>query len=182
VRLWDHDPGCFPRPGSCRGLLWAGVRALCCYLLVHQHLPVDRAAQLLGEVLGAPLATGTVAAVLAEGAVGLEGFCQVVREQLAGAEQVDDGVLARLHARYQRLLADGQVANPPPRPRPGQRGRARRCPAANLLGRLDAHRAQVLRFLGDLRVPFDNNQAEVRHEVARCEWTRRWEGRVTSVA
>jgi hypothetical protein len=37
-------------------------------------------------------------------------------------------------------------------------------------------------LLDECRVPFDNNQAEVRHEVARCEWTRRWEGRVTSVA
>jgi transposase len=65
-------------------------------------------------------------------------------------------------ARYQRLLADGQAANPPPRPRRGerQRGRARCSPAANLLGRLDTHRVEVLRFLDDLRVPFDNNQAE----------------------
>jgi transposase len=62
------------------------MRALCCHLCVHQHLPVDRAAQLLGDVLGARLATGTLAAVLAEGAAGLEGFCEVVREQLAVAE------------------------------------------------------------------------------------------------
>jgi transposase len=37
-----------------------GVRALVCYLLVHQHLPVDGAAQLLADVLGAGVATGTV--------------------------------------------------------------------------------------------------------------------------
>jgi hypothetical protein len=43
-------PRLVPRPAMGRG-----VRALCCYLLVHQHLPVDRAAQLLGDVLGAPL-------------------------------------------------------------------------------------------------------------------------------
>jgi Transposase IS66 family len=78
------------------------VRALCCYLLVHQHLPVDRAAQLLGDVLGAPLATGTVAAVLAEGTAGLERFCQVVREQLAVAEvthfdETGARVAGRLH-------------------------------------------------------------------------------------
>jgi transposase len=38
--------------------------------------------------------------------------------------------------------------------------RPRRAPAARLLARLDTHRDQVLRFLDDLRVPFDNNQAE----------------------
>ena len=55
------------------------------YLCVHQHLPVDRAAQLLADVLGAPLATGTLAAVVAEGAAGLEGFVEVVRTGLAAA-------------------------------------------------------------------------------------------------
>jgi transposase len=61
---------------------------------------------------------------------------QADRARAAGAEQVDDGVRERLHARYQRLLADGHAANPPPRPDRRHRGRGRlRCsPAANLLG------------------------------------------------
>jgi transposase len=243
-------------------------------LCVHQHLPVDRAAQLL-DVLGASVATGTLAAVLAEGAVGLDGFLATVRDRLAaapvahfdetgarvagrlhwvhsastsllslftvhakrgkvamqtagvlpgfagvavhdgwapycrfedvrhalcgahllreleaiteepgqgwaagmaellidaklaadraraaGAGQVDDEVRARLHARYQRLLADGQAANPPPPAIGRRRGRAPHSPAARLLARLDAHRDEVLRLLDDTRVPFDNNQAE----------------------
>jgi transposase/uncharacterized coiled-coil protein SlyX len=79
-----------------------GVRALCCYLLVHQHLPVDRAAQLLGDVLGAPLSTGTLAAVLAEGAAGLGGFVEVVRDRLAAApvahfDETGARVAGRLH-------------------------------------------------------------------------------------
>ena len=61
------------------------MRALVCYLCVHQHLPVDRAAQLLADVLGASVATGTLAAVVAEGAAGLEGFVEVVRAGLAAA-------------------------------------------------------------------------------------------------
>ena len=251
-----------------------GVRALVCYLCVHQHLPVDRAAQLLADVLGAPLATGTLAAVLAEGAAGLDGFLATVCDQLAaapvahfdetgarvagrlhwvhsastrlltllsvharrgkaamdaagvlpgfagvavhdgwapywrydvthalcgahllrelegvaegpgqgwaagmaellvdvklacdraraaGVQRVDDPARARLHTRYERLLVDGQAANPPP-PASGRRpGRARRSPAARLLARLDTHRDEVLRSLDDCRVPFDNNQAE----------------------
>jgi transposase len=81
------------------------------------------------------------------------------RARAAGLGQVDDGVRARLRVRYQRLLADGLAANPPPA-RGRRRGRARRSPAANLLARLDAHRDEVLRSLDDTRVPFDNNQAE----------------------
>jgi transposase len=260
------------RAAACYG---PGVRALVCYLCVHQHLPVDRAAQLLADVLGAPLATGTLAAVVAEGARGLGGFGEVVRAGLAaapvvhfdetgarvagrlhwvhsastslltlltvhakrgkvamdqagvlprfagvavhdgwapywryqdirhalcgahllreleaitdepgqgwaagmaellvdaklvadraraaGARRVEDATRARLHARYQRLLADGQAANPPPPANGRRRGRAPRSPAARLLVRLDAHRDEVLRLLDDTRVPFDNNQAE----------------------
>ena len=82
------------------------------------------------------------------------------RARAAGFQRVDDDARARLHTRYERLLADGQAANPPP-PVSGRRpGRARRSPAARLLARLDTHREEVLRSLDDCRVPFDNNQAE----------------------
>jgi transposase len=82
------------------------------------------------------------------------------RARAAGAGRVDDEVRARLHTRYQRLLADGQTANPPPPANGRRRGRAPRSPAVRLLARLDAHRDEVLRLLDDTRVPFDNNQAE----------------------
>jgi transposase len=80
------------------------------------------------------------------------------RAHAAGCARVDDDTRARLQGRYQRLLADGQAANPPPLA--ARRGRPRRSPAANLLARLDHHRDEVLRSLDDTRVPFDNNQAE----------------------
>jgi transposase len=248
---------------------------LACYLTVGQYLPVERAAELLGEVLGAPVATGTLAAITAEGAAGLGGFAEQVRTLLAGAEvahfdesgarvagrlhwvhsasdarlswfsvhprrgaaamddagvlpgfhgvavhdgwapywrydqathalcnahhlreleaaaaepgqgwaaemaewlslahaaatrardagaeRVDAEVVAGLLGRYGQIIAKGRAANPPPARRPGQRGRVKQPPAANLLGRLDARRGAVSRFLVDLRVPFSNNQAE----------------------
>jgi transposase len=94
--------GGFPayvRAAACYG---PGVRALVCYLCIHQHLPVDRAAQLLSDVLGAPLATGTLAAVVGEGAAGLAGFIKVVRERLAAApvahfDETGARVAGRLH-------------------------------------------------------------------------------------
>jgi Transposase IS66 family len=102
VRLWDHTQAAFPAEARAAACYGPGVRALCCYLLAHQHLPVDRAAQLLGDVLGAPVSTGTLAAVLAEGAAGLEGVGQVVREQLAAApvahfDETGARVAGRLH-------------------------------------------------------------------------------------
>jgi transposase len=283
----------FPAAARAAACYGPGVRALVAYLLVHQHLPVERAAGLLGDVLGARVATGTLAAVIVQGAAGLDGFTQAVREQLAGAEvahfdetgarvagrlhwvhtactttlslftvhprrgrmamdaagvlpefrgvAVHDGwspywsytkathalcnahhlreldavaaepgqawagelaewlsmacfeatranaagadrlepaILAGLRGRYDQIIVKGHAANPPPRP-PRRRGLPKRSAAANLLTRLDTHRGEVLRFLHDLRVPFTNNQAELRHEVARCEWTRRREGRLT---
>src|SRR5689334_5967211 len=69
---------------------------------------------------------------------------------------------ARLRACYQDLLAVGLAANPPPAAprRPGQRGRLAQSPARNLLERLAFGQEQVLAFLDDLAIPFDNNQAE----------------------
>jgi transposase len=77
-------------------------RRCACGATTHQHLPVDRAAQLLADVLGAPLASGTLAAVVAEGAAGLGGFVEVVRERLAAApvahfDETGARVAGRLH-------------------------------------------------------------------------------------
>jgi hypothetical protein len=99
------NAGVFPQDARAAACYGPGVRALVCYLCVHQHLPVDRAGQLLADVLGAPLATGTLAAVVAEGAAGLDGpggFIQAVRAQLAGApvahfDETGARVAGRLH-------------------------------------------------------------------------------------
>ena len=58
------------------------------------------------------------------------------------------------------MLAAGHAANPPPARRPRQRGRVKQTPARNLLERLWLGQEQVLAFLDDLTIPFDNNQAE----------------------
>jgi len=82
-----------------------------------------------------------------------------------------------LLARYRDLLAVGLAANPPPmsRRRPGQRGRLAQSPARHLLERLVLGQDQVLAFLDDLAIPFDNNQAErdlrgrkIQQKVSGC--------------
>ena len=79
-----------------------GLRALACYLCVYQHLPVERAARLLGDVLGASVAAGTLAGVVAQGAAGLGEFATVVGDQLADAavahfDETGARVAGRLH-------------------------------------------------------------------------------------
>ena len=44
------------------------LRALAVYLLVFQHIPVERCAMLIGDVTGAEVSTGWVASLLAEAA------------------------------------------------------------------------------------------------------------------
>ena len=63
--------------------------------------------------------------------------------------------------RYDLLLERGRVAHPPSQAPPsGVRGRLRPSKGRSLLGRLEKHKASVLAFVHDLRVPFDNNLSE----------------------
>ena len=68
--------------------------------------------------------------------------------------------LAHLRRQYSVILTEGERDNPPSTQRPRRRGRIKQSAAVNLLIRLRQHAKDVLRFLADSRVPFDNNQAE----------------------
>lgn len=71
-----------------------------------------------------------------------------------------DCFVVRYEVRYEQLLTTGLAANPPPLRPPRRRGRLKQSPARNLLERLWLGREEVLAFLDDLTIPFDNNQAE----------------------
>ncbi len=87
------------RGAACYG---PGVRALGAYVGVWQHVPVQRASELLDDGVGAGVSAGWLGGLVAEAAGGLGGFVERVREQLCRAEvahfdETGARVAGRLH-------------------------------------------------------------------------------------
>jgi transposase len=68
--------------------------------------------------------------------------------------------IEEFRTRYLAILDQAERRHPRRDPPPGTRRRVKQTPAYNLIARLREHRDDVLRFISDLRVPFDNNLAE----------------------
>ena len=84
----------------------------------------------------------------------------VEQAQAQGQTQLIPHELTQFVQQYRDLIETGLKLNPPNPPLAHARGRPKQTPARNLLERLDAHQAEVLSFIHDFQVPFDNNQAE----------------------
>jgi transposase len=88
--------------------------------------------------------------------------------------------LVDFDSRYDELLKKGYDTNPPPEePPPKKRGRKKQTKPQNLLDRLRDHKQEVLAYMYDFKVPFDNNQAErdlrmvkLKQKVSGCMRTK----------
>lgn len=101
----------------------------------------------------------------------------VERARLAGLSTLPQQKVLQIERLYSRLIHAALQANPPPPtgwPK-GKRGRVRKTKARNLAERLHKHAAEVLAFVYDFNVPFDNNLVErdvrmlkVQQKISGC--------------
>jgi len=110
----------------------------------------------------------------------LRSIKKAVDETKGTADHLPAPQIETFERKYDELLAKGFALNPdlPPTQAvglPKKRGRPKRTPPLNLLIRLRDFKPQVLAFMVDFRVPFDNNQAErdirmvkVQQKVSGC--------------
>lgn len=89
---------------------------------------------------------------------------QTVDNKRGTTETLDADEIAVFSRRYDQIIKVGLVEearlNPPEQATPKKRGRAKQSKTKNLLDRLQTHRLEVLSFMCDFRIPFDNNKAE----------------------
>jgi transposase len=88
---------------------------------------------------------------------------KTVQEAQPLADPLPEQQIADFSARYDAIVTAGFQANAPSEPVtpiPKKRGKQKQHPAKNLLDRFQTRKRDVLAFMYDFKVPFDNNQAE----------------------
>jgi transposase len=107
----------------------------------------------------------------------------VAEASQAGETDLQPDYLERIHQIYDAIIWLGLEENPLPivHSPPGKRGRRKKTKARNLVERFEQHKAAILRFIHDFKVPFDNNLAErdirmmkVQQKISGC--FRSWDG------
>ena len=84
----------------------------------------------------------------------------VTKAKAENRNHLDDKEIARFVRNYTKIILQGSVVNPLPDPVPKKRGRPKDTKAGNLVRRLKDHQSEVLAFMYDFSVAFENNLAE----------------------
>ena len=100
--VWMHHQGDLAESGQSPRLLRTIRAALAAYLAIHQHLPLDRMAQLFSDVLGAPVSVGALAQMVTEAAEAAGPFLDATRSALHDApvvhfDETGGRAIGRLH-------------------------------------------------------------------------------------
>jgi len=90
----------------------------------------------------------------------VDGKRAVEEARAAGQTAIDPERLASILARYDTWVGLGLQVFPEIPREAGKKGRPKQAPETNLLRRMRDFKTEILRFLDDFRVPFDNNLAE----------------------
>ena len=107
----------------------------------------------------------------------------VAEANQAGETELPVEYLKCIHQLYDAIIFLGLEENPLPNIHlpPKKRGRPKKTKARNLVERFDKREADILRFVHDFKVPFDNNLAErdirmmkVQQKISGC--FRSWDG------
>ena len=78
----------FPAEATASACYGPALRAYVCYLVTRQRIPIARVAELLRDSYGAAVSTGTIVAMVEDGAVMLEAFLARIKDFLIGSEVV----------------------------------------------------------------------------------------------
>ena len=89
-----------------------------------------------------------------------EAYQATLSARTEGLSALSQPTVEGFFQRYDALIAEAQKIHPKQPRSAKKRGRVKQTPAHNLVKRLHTHRDEVMRFVTDLRVPFDNNIAE----------------------
>jgi len=167
MAILPHFEGTSVHDGWRSYALYACVHALCnAHHLRELRFLVERYGQAWAEQMMTLLVTMKAA---------------VEQAQTQGQTQLSANEITQVEQQYRDLIDTGLRLNPANPPLPHARGRPKQTPARNLLERLDTYQADVLRFLHDFQVPFDNNQAERDIRMMKLKQKisggfRSWEG------